>query len=104
MRLKKKSRLSSCSRIPQQFYQSPRKDCQNRKRSTQLNWDILKPLLDKTVFNILNNSGLDNQTGPAIREDYEVIKKHHKMLNEQHLSVYEAITQVSSKPKKRNEL
>ena len=65
-----------------------------------LNWDILKPLLDKTVFNILNNSDLDNQTGPAIREDYEVIKKHHKMLNEQHRSVYEAITQSIIKTKK----
>ena len=64
MRLKKKSRLSSCSRIPQQFYQSPRKDCQNENDQRNLNWDILKPLLDKTVFNILNNGDLDNQTGP----------------------------------------
>ena len=48
----------------------------------------------------LNNSDLDNQTGPAIREDYEVIKKHHQMLNEQHLSVYKSITQSIIKTKK----
>ena len=58
-----------------------------------LSWEILKPLLDKTVFNILNNSDLPNQTGPAQRRDFTVIKKHEKMLNEQHLKVYKVLTE-----------
>ena len=58
----------------------------------ELNWKILKPLLDKTVFNIINNNTLSNQTGPATRNDISVIKKHEQMLNEQHLNVYRALT------------
>ena len=58
-----------------------------------LNWEILKPLLDKTVFNILNNNTLSSQTGPATRNDISVIKKHEEMLNDQHLKVYRALTE-----------
>jgi len=59
----------------------------------ELNWEILKPLLDKTVFNIINNNTLSNQTGPATRNDISIIKKHEEMLNEQHLKVYRALTE-----------
>ncbi|MBT5933151.1 MAG: DUF2520 domain-containing protein, partial [Flavobacteriales bacterium] len=52
-----------------------------------------KPLLDKTVFNIINNNTLSNQTGPATRNDISVIKKHEQMLNQQHLKVYQAMTE-----------
>ena len=59
----------------------------------ELNWEILKPLLDKTVFNILNNNTLSSQTGPATRNDISIIKKHEEMLDEQHLKVYRALTE-----------
>lgn len=59
----------------------------------ELNWEILKPLLDKTVFNILNNNTLSSQTGPATRNDISIIKKHEEMLEEQHLKVYRALTE-----------
>ena len=59
----------------------------------ELNWEILKPLLNKTVFNILNNNTLSNQTGPATRNDISVIKKHEQMLNDQHLKIYQALTE-----------
>lgn len=59
----------------------------------ELNWEILKPLLDKTVFNILNNNTLSSQTGPATRNDISIIKKHEEMLDEQHLKVYQALTE-----------
>ncbi len=65
-----------------------------------LSWSILKPLLDKTVFNILNNKTLNNQTGPAERGDFKVINKHEKMLNEQHLSIYKALTESIIKTSK----
>ena len=58
-----------------------------------LNWGILKPLLDKTLFNILNDNTLCSQTGPAARDDISVIEKHKNMLNEQHLKVYQALTE-----------
>ena len=58
-----------------------------------LNWEILKPLIDKTFHNILNNNTLKNQTGPATRRDLAVIKKHENMLNEQSLRVYQSLTE-----------
>ena len=58
-----------------------------------LNWEILKPLLDKTIYNILNNSLLDSQTGPASRSDHTVISKHESMLKDNHLEVYKALTE-----------
>lgn len=59
----------------------------------ELNWKILKPLLHKTIFNILNNNTLSSQTGPATRNDISIIKKHEEMLDEQHLKVYQALTE-----------
>lgn len=59
----------------------------------ELNWEILKPLLHKTIFNILNNNTLSSQTGPATRNDISIIKKHEEMLDEQHLKVYQALTE-----------
>jgi len=61
--------------------------------SRNLNWDILKPLLDKTIYNILNNNLLNSQTGPASRSDHTVISKHESMLKDNHLEVYIALTE-----------
>ena len=58
-----------------------------------LNWNILKPLLDKTISNILNNNLLESQTGPASRSDNSVISKHESMLSDNHLEVYKALTE-----------
>ncbi len=63
---------------------------ENRKRN--LNWEILKPLMDKTIHNILYSNTLESQTGPASRSDYSVLSKHESMLQDHHLEVYKALS------------
>jgi predicted short-subunit dehydrogenase-like oxidoreductase (DUF2520 family) len=43
---------------------------------------ILKPLIQETVEKALSSNPESVQTGPAIRKDYEVLKRHESMLEE----------------------
>jgi len=45
-----------------------------------MDFDLLKPLIENTFFKIKSNSPRKIQTGPAIREDYKVIEKHLALL------------------------
>jgi predicted short-subunit dehydrogenase-like oxidoreductase (DUF2520 family) len=55
-------------------------------------FDILKPLIQETASKINNMSPLDAQTGPAKRNDVEVINSHMAQLNEQQQKVYSLLT------------
>ena len=46
-------------------------------------FSILKPLISETVNKALNNHPKNVQTGPAVREDQEVIKNHVARLSEE---------------------
>jgi predicted short-subunit dehydrogenase-like oxidoreductase (DUF2520 family) len=48
--------------------------------SAGLSIDIIKPLINETVEKIDKLSPVDAQTGPAVRNDKDVIEKHLKML------------------------
>ena len=50
--------------------------------SNKMSFDLLKPLIRNTFKKIDNNHPKDVQTGPAIREDYLIIKKHLNLLKE----------------------
>jgi predicted short-subunit dehydrogenase-like oxidoreductase (DUF2520 family) len=50
--------------------------------SNKMSFDLLKPLIRNTFEKIKNNPPKDVQTGPAIREDYLIIKKHLELLEE----------------------
>ena len=50
--------------------------------SNKMSFDLLKPLIKNTFEKIKNNPPKDVQTGPAIREDYLIIKKHLESLEE----------------------
>ena len=50
--------------------------------SNKMSFDLLKPLIKNTFEKIKNNPPKDVQTGPAIREDYLIIEKHLKLLEE----------------------
>ena len=45
----------------------------------QLDFDLLKPLMQETVNKIINNTPFDMQTGPARRDDQKTIKKAQKI-------------------------
>jgi len=56
-------------------------------------FNILKPLIKETVEKINSFSPLDAQTGPAIRNDKETIRRHLKQLeNKTHQEVYKILT------------
>ncbi|NND62074.1 MAG: DUF2520 domain-containing protein [Flavobacteriaceae bacterium] len=60
---------------------------------TNLNFNLLKPLLLETASKVINNSPKDVQTGPAKRNDQETIKKHLALLeNKKYRKIYKAIT------------
>ncbi|MFM7566575.1 MAG: DUF2520 domain-containing protein [Flavobacteriales bacterium] len=56
----------------------------------QLEATIFKPLIEKTISNILKN--IDLQTGPAKRGDHEIIQKHLALLPEPQKKIYEVLS------------
>lgn len=50
--------------------------------SLDLDFDLLKPLMQETVLKALAQNPKDIQTGPAKRKDYQTIAQHEKMLKD----------------------
>ena len=59
-----------------------------------IDFDILKPLIIETAKKIQNNTASSMQTGPAIRNDEAVIKKHIDLLEntKDYQDIYKIIT------------
>jgi predicted short-subunit dehydrogenase-like oxidoreductase (DUF2520 family) len=56
-------------------------------------FDILKPLILETALKAQSHSPYSSQTGPAKRNDKKTIKKHLKLLkNQHHKDIYELLT------------
>ena len=50
-------------------------------RKNNISFDILKPLIIETAEKVLKNKPIDVQTGPAVRNDQNLIKKHLNLLS-----------------------
>ena len=62
-------------------------------KEIDLDPDLLKPLIHHTINKLDKNSANTTQTGPAIREDYQVIENHRKMIKDPDLKlIYSKIT------------
>ena len=60
-----------------------------------LNFDILKPLINETVDKIHKLDPYESQTGPARRNDQNIIDMHIKMLKDpEHQNLYKLISQM----------
>lgn len=59
-----------------------------------LQFDLLKPLITETYQKVINYSPFESQTGPAVRNDENVLEKHRKLLanHEDILEIYNEIT------------
>ena len=57
-----------------------------------LKFDVLLPLLEKTVENIRAGNALNSQTGPAIRGDQSTIDDHMKQLKPEIQRLYKAFS------------
>ena len=63
-----------------------------------INFDILKPLIKETAHKVQELSPYMAQTGPAKRNDKKTIKRHLKLLeNEHHKTIYELLTKSIQK-------
>lgn len=71
-----------------------------------LSFNMLRPIIIETANKILKEKPSKLQTGPAIREDNEVIDEHIQLLNDfpQYQKIYELLTEIIIQKKKSNEL
>lgn len=60
--------------------------------SQQLNWDILKPLLQETIDKLNTIQPFEAQTGPARRNDIKTIENHLQELDGRSKEIYELIS------------
>jgi predicted short-subunit dehydrogenase-like oxidoreductase (DUF2520 family) len=65
-------------------------------------FDILKPLIVETAKKIKTISPVKAQTGPAIRNDVNTIKKHIKMLSKEQQNIYKLMTESIYKKYKKS--
>ena len=71
-----------------------------------LSFDLLKPLISETARKACISKPLNNQTGPAKRDDRNTIKKHLNLLNQNKelKELYEKITQSIFKLHQQDEI
>lgn len=62
-----------------------------------LNWELLKPLIEKTSINLLKTNPFELQTGPAKRNDRRTLSLHEGKLSTDQKTLYEAITESIKK-------
>jgi len=62
----------------------------------QLSFDLIKPLIHETSEKIMRNSPSEIKTGPAFREDHEVMHQQLEMLNEMtdYKKMYELLSSI----------
>lgn len=72
--------------------------------SKELNFDLLKPLITETAQKVMTMKPADAQTGPAVRFDETIIKKHLNLLDEEpHLrKIYSFVSESIYNSKKNN--
>lgn len=59
-----------------------------------LNSEILKPIIETTFQNIITQKACDIQTGPAIRQDYNLQRKHLKIIKNKEMwnKIYKTVS------------
>lgn len=61
-----------------------------------LNWEYLKPLIKETTNKILNSGPKEMQTGPARRNDKQIIEEHLRMLSGTSKDIYALLSKSIS--------
>jgi predicted short-subunit dehydrogenase-like oxidoreductase (DUF2520 family) len=75
-------------------------------KKNKLSFNMLRPIIVETANKILRNSPSELQTGPAVREDQQVIDEHENLLADfpQYQEIYKLLTEIIIQKKKNNEL
>ena len=61
-------------------------------KQNNLDWELLKPLMEETVAKLDDHSAFDAQTGPARRNDQSTILTHQSFLTDEDLTIYKLLT------------
>jgi predicted short-subunit dehydrogenase-like oxidoreductase (DUF2520 family) len=61
-------------------------------KENQLNWNLLKPLIEETVAKLDDLSAFDAQTGPARRNDQSTLLTHESLLKDEEVQLYKTLT------------
>ena len=61
-------------------------------QQNNLDWNMLKPLMEETVAKLDDLSAFDAQTGPARRNDQSTIDTHQSLLNTKEVDLYHLLT------------
>ena len=61
-------------------------------KQNNLDWNMLKPLMEETIAKLDDLSAFDAQTGPARRNDQNTIHTHQSFLNKEEEIVYNVLT------------
>jgi predicted short-subunit dehydrogenase-like oxidoreductase (DUF2520 family) len=71
-------------------------------KTSGLEFDVLKPLINETTSKVMKNNPIDVQTGPASRHDDKTIKKHLELLKNlpSYKSIYELLSESIEKQSK----
>jgi len=74
-------------------------------KSNQLSFNLIKPLIKETAEKIQHNSPSEVQTGPAFREDYDVMHHQLEMLNAmpEYQQMYELLSNIILSIKHKND-
>ncbi len=62
-------------------------------KENELDWKILQPLLKETMAKLEITAPYDAQTGPARRNDQEILEKHLQMLDGSTKEIYQMISE-----------
>lgn len=73
-------------------------------RENGIPFDIIKPLIRETASKVMGFSPSAVQTGPAVREDLNVMKRHLELLNSkpEYAELYEMFSNLIISEKKKN--
>ncbi len=75
-------------------------------KKNKLSFDLLRPIIIETANKACNDSPAKMQTGPAIREDTEVMKEHVRLLGDlpQYQKLYKLLSDIIIRKKRDHEL
>jgi hypothetical protein len=70
-------------------------------RENDLSFDIIKPLIRETASKVMGISPMNVQTGPAVREDMAIMKKHVELLasKPEYALLYDTLSKLIIKKK-----
>ena len=69
---------------------------QNEAKKNELDWSLFEPLMTETIEKLKSLSPFEAQTGPAKRNDEQIVQKHLALLSGRKKEIYELLSKSIS--------